>query len=205
MKLQDLNLFHRLTFFPSILVCPLDRTATGAGKPRPIGRFRRDNKRRCRAIIPTPQNTQAQDTYSTLKNQDGLRIMGLAHFICCVGGLFSCIGPWGAGNTSRPASYYLGFFIVPPCRPNCKGVFVLTQQQGRISGQIDGPPFQLYTRDGESRPGRVWEGAPLPARYTCRAASGTGYCLPHFLLHCAADCGTIQQERRCGLWARANE
>lgn len=49
--------------------------------------------------------------------------METAQQCCCVGGRFSCIGPWSGNDTSRAASYYLGGFIVPPCGSNCKGHF----------------------------------------------------------------------------------
>ena len=61
--------------------------------------------------------------------------MGVAQNFCCVGGLFSCIGAWGARNISRPASIYLVGTILPYNGADCKWVSLL-QAGGLRSGRF---------------------------------------------------------------------
>jgi len=85
--------------------------------------------------------------------------------ICCVGGLLSCIGAWGVGSTSCPASYYLGIIILPLYTRDCKGIFALQLIQSEISDYEGHWPGLLafFPKEGPCRSSERW-GLPFSLR-----------------------------------------
>lgn len=99
--------------------CAIETTESGAGKPLH------------RSIHTSPITFLLEKLGRNGYNEVGA-------IFCCVGGLDSCIGPWGAGNTSRPALYYLG-----------TSYFILLH--GKMQGDFSFPPFS-YTPGRYYRP-----------------------------------------------------
>ena len=74
-------------------------------------------------LFPTPQNTQAQNTHSTLKSQGEMRIMGWAHFMLC--GRYALLHR-ASGCYEHPGAclHFLGSFIIPSLAINARGFLV---------------------------------------------------------------------------------